>query len=104
MSVILPRLVGADVASYLDRLVAALEDAILDPGKLAGAVIVGPVAIATTDTRIYHGLGQRPIGYWLIKAPSDLRVFDGTVAEATDPRNFVTLRLNAAATVTLVVI
>lgn len=69
----------------------------------SAARLVGPVPIATTDTRVRHGLGQRPRGYMLVKSPADVRIFDGAAAEKTDPDNFISLRASSAATLTLVV-
>jgi hypothetical protein len=73
----------------------------LEAAALANAVIVGPIAIGTADTRVFHGLNQRPTGYFLVRSPSDVRVFDGATYEAIDPQHFITLRLSTAATVWL---
>lgn len=83
---------------------ALLEEAFrkVDAFPFAGAVVLPPQAIGTADTRVYHGLGRALTGYLLARAPSDVRLFDGAGPEATDPANFVTLRLSTAATVTIV--
>lgn len=88
-----------------DRISDALEDAIGDlvSAPLADARVLAPQLVGVTDTRIYHGLERRPVGYFVAKAPADVRVFDGATAEANDPSHFITLRASSAQTVTLVV-
>lgn len=83
----------------LDEIVVAIEQALqaLEDHPLAGIKVLAPQTIGTTDTRVFHGLGQRPIGYLLLKAPSAVgTLIDGATPEAVDPQNFITLRLSAA--------
>jgi hypothetical protein len=96
---VLPRVADFTTQQALDA-VAVTFDEIAAVSLLDGQ-LVGPIAIATTDTRVRHGLGQRAQGYFLVKAPADVRIFDGATPEATDPANFITLRASSAQTVTL---
>lgn len=98
---IIPSVDDVTTQTALTAIAGALGD--LLAALLADARLVGPVAIGTGDTRIRHGLGRQARGYFLVKSPADVRVFDGAIPEANDPANFVTLRLSSAQTVTLVV-
>lgn len=89
----------------IDRVLELVERGFraVDAFVFSPAVLVGPVSILTTDTRVHHGLGGRPKGYVLVKAPADVRIFDGATPETTDPANYISLRASSAQTVTLVV-
>jgi len=88
-----------------NEVIVATEQAInaLEAHPLAKVLILPSVTIGTADTRVFHGLGQRISGYWLVRAPGNITVFDGLVPETVDPANFVTLRLSGGATVALAV-
>lgn len=76
----------------------------LAASPLVDAVVLPPQVINTTDTRIYHGLGRLPVGYFLVKSPSVVNVLgDGLVPESKDPTNYIVLRMAFSDTVTLVV-
>lgn len=90
----------------IDRALDIIESALrrLAGMALADAVVLPPQLINTTDTRIYHGLGRLPRGYWIVKSPAVVNVVgDGLVPESKDPANFMTLRMAFPDTVTLIV-
>lgn len=91
--------------ALLDRIVIAIEAALgaLVDAPLVQAVVLPPQTIGITDTRVYHGLGRPLRGYLLVRAPASTALFDGAAAETVDPSNFVTLRVSAAASVTIAV-
>lgn len=56
--------------------------------------------VATTDTRIYHGLGRKFRGRIIVYQSADARVWD--VASA-DPASYLALRASATVTVKVLV-
>lgn len=92
-------------STILDRLIDAIAKAFrkVDANPFVEARILAPQTIGITDTPVYHGLGRVPRGYFLVKAPSDLRIFDGVTPSKT-PSATITLRLSAAAQVTVAVL
>jgi hypothetical protein len=99
---VLPRFGERSQVDLIERLERAINA--LEASPLAGAVVLAPQAIGVTDTRVYHGLGQAPRYFWVVRSSADVRVFDGAVPEATDPQNYITLRASSAQTVTLAVV
>lgn len=97
----LPRF-GAPIDRALDIIESTLRSLLAAP--LTGAVVLAPQVINATDTRVYHGLGRRPRGAFMVQNPSVGAVLaDGLVPESVDPSNFIVLRLSTAVSVTLVV-
>lgn len=89
-----------------NQLVAAVETLLnqLARHPLANLKVLPAQTINPTDTRIFHGLGQRPTGYFIVKSTSGSTVFDGLAAETADPSNYLMLRSSAGMpTVTLAV-
>lgn len=105
-SVNLPRISSGDDAE-LNRLVNLLEVALngLQESPLAGAQILAPVSIALfpAQTRVYHGLGQRIKGWFVVNSTSLTSYSAGAVPESIDPTNFFTLSADNANITTLAV-
>jgi len=97
----LPRFGDAQLQDLINRLEQALSA--LEGKPLANVLLLGPITIATTDTRVYHGLGRALGGYFVVRAAGDVRIFDGAVPETLDPANYVSLRSSNPVAVTLAV-
>lgn len=100
-----PQAGNAPVTSTLfDRLVATLRKAfgVVDAQPLMQAVLIGPQTIGTTDTKLYHGLGRQPRGYFIVKAPADVRLFDGATPSPS-PGQWITVRASSAQQLTVAV-
>lgn len=98
---VLPRVAVPGMLDLVDRMERSLNE--LEAAPLAGAVVLPPQTIGTTDTRVYHGLGRQVRYFWVVDAAADVRVFRGAVAETVDPANYISLRASSAATVSLAV-
>lgn len=97
---VLPRVGDAQnqrLIDIIERSLNALE------GWPPSSLVMVTQAVGTADTRVFHGLGRAAAGYFLVRSTVDVRIFDGAVAEATDPANYLRLRASVAATVTLLV-
>ncbi len=57
-------------------------------------------AIATSDTRVYHGLGRAARGRIIVYQSADARVWD---VASSNPSEYMVLRASAAVTVKLMV-
>jgi hypothetical protein len=97
----LPRFGDAKLDLLINQLEISLND--LEGAPLAGAVILPRQLVGASDTRIFHGLGRPVAGYWIVGSNVDVRVADGAVPEAIDPRNYFTLRASTAAVLGLAV-
>lgn len=98
----LPRVGDTD----LQRLTSLIEDALnaLQSNPLNNAVVLPLQLVNTTDTRVYHGLGRVPIGFFPVRcAVSGVTVADGVTAETLDPFNYISLRASAGVAVSLAV-
>lgn len=86
----LPRLGDSD----LQQVTVAVEQSLnaLEVHPLANLRILAPTVVGANDTRIYHGLGQRLTGYFIVSAVGDVRLAVGAIPEAADPSNYFTLR------------
>ena len=105
----LPRLVAETIQALvgalnqiIDRVERALN--VLEAHPFAGMVLATQV-VTTADTRVYHGLGRIPIGYFIVRASAGAVVFDSpTAPETIDPSNYIVLRATSGTpTVTLAV-
>jgi hypothetical protein len=89
----------------LDEIVVAAEQAInrLEDNPLVGVVILQNVAISPGGGRVYHGLGQRARGCWIVRATVDVRVALSDAPDAADPAHFMFVSSSTAAVVDLAV-
>lgn len=92
----LPRdgtVIQREIQDKTERAIRQLEASVLD-----GMTLV-PATVNATDTRVYHGLGRVPLGYWIVRCASvGVTVADGLSPETADPQNYIILRCSAGTT------
>lgn len=82
----------------LRNLVAGLQRLARNP--LADHMyLVEDQALTTSDSRVYHGLGRTPKGWFVVKRNAGADVFEVTASD--DPNEYINLRGSASVTVTL---
>lgn len=88
-------------SAVVDRLISTVASAfrLVESNFLPIAVVVEQ-AIATTDTRVHHGLGRTARGHVIVGQSADARIWDG--AASNDPQKFFNLKASAVVTVRLV--
>jgi hypothetical protein len=86
----------------VDRALQALAQGLREGerGLLAGAVLVEDVALTTSETRVFHGLGEPIRGWFPVRKSANAVVYEGTASST--PAAYINLRASAAVTVTLV--
>ncbi len=67
--------------------------------SLVSGVLLSDVSIATTATRVSHGLGRVPKGWFVVDRTADARVYRDSTG--TERKTFLTLKASAACTVSL---
>lgn len=87
---ILPRIGDANLQRLADTTERSINK--LEAHPFANVKILNNVVVGAGDTRIYHGLGYKLTGYWIISAVGDVRLAVGAAPETADPSNYFTLR------------
>ncbi len=87
----------------VDRALTVVVNAVkaLEANPLNQGVLLEGVPVATTDTRINHGLSRVPRGYLVMKASAPVFVGDGSAS--TNPTLYINVKASSAATVSLLV-
>jgi hypothetical protein len=100
------RIDGPDASltsSAINRLQNKVLDAVaaLEESPLASAKRLQTLSIATTSTRVYHGLGRRIQGWFVTRRSANATVYEA--ATQGDLAQFINLQASSAVTVDLVV-
>ena len=100
----LPRIGDGQMNKLIDiieRALNRLEAMPINNAKLIKGVVF--TAAYPTSTRVFHGLGYRPSGYFAVNTFNAFPNMTEFPRETTDPANYINLAYSAAAVVDIVV-
>ena len=100
----LPRIGDGNMNKLIDlieRALNRLEAMPLNNAKLIKGVVF--TAAYPASTRVFHGLGYKPSGYFAVNSFNAFEILTEFPAETADPSNYINLAYGSAGTVDVVV-
>lgn len=95
------------IIQHTDETVNRIQRAIIEPLQFlmrlptnAAQVMRAGLQLSTGDTRVAHGLGRTPQGWFVVRNNANTTIWEATAS--TDPKTFLNLRASGACTVTVI--